>query len=67
MELGGGTDGRMDGRTDGRTDGQTDSPCVLEDFVPFGAAAQKEKEDDGNFRKRDRNNDVTMIKLQLYI
>ena len=28
-------------RTDGRTDGQTDSPCVLQDFVPFGAAAQK--------------------------
>ena len=29
---------------DRRTDGQTDerkSPCVLQDFVPFGAAAQK--------------------------
>ena len=29
---------------EGRTDGQTDkqkSPCVLQDFVPFGAAAQK--------------------------
>ena len=26
---------------------------------------EREKEDDGNFRKRDRNNDVTMIKLQL--
>ena len=39
----GGTDGRMDGRTDGRTYGRTygrtDSPCVLQDFVPFGAAA----------------------------
>ena len=23
------------------TDRQTDSPCVLKDFVPFGAAAQK--------------------------
>ena len=40
------TDGRMDGRTDGRTDGWTDGrtdkqkfPCVLQDFVPFGAAA----------------------------
>ena len=22
-------------------DGRTDSPCVLQDFVPFGAAAQK--------------------------
>ena len=30
-----------DGRTDGRTYGRTDSPCVLQDFVPFGAAAQK--------------------------
>ena len=27
-----------DGRTDGRTDEQK-SPCVLQDFVPFGAAA----------------------------
>ena len=24
---------------DGCTDGQTDSPCVQQDFVPFGAAA----------------------------
>ena len=24
---------------DGRTDGRTDSPCVLQDFIPFGAAA----------------------------
>ena len=31
------------GRTDGRMDGWTDSPCVLQDFVPFGAAAQKRK------------------------
>ena len=27
------------GGTDVRTDGRTDSPCVLQDFVPFGAAA----------------------------
>ena len=27
------------GRTNGWKDGQTDSPCVLQDFVPFGAAA----------------------------
>ena len=33
------TDGQMDVRTDGWTDGRTDSPCVLQDFVPFGAAA----------------------------
>ena len=24
----------------GGTDGRTDSPCVLQDFVPFGATAQ---------------------------
>ena len=36
--VAGGTDGRMDGWTDGRTDEQK-SPCVLKDFVPFGAAA----------------------------
>ena len=35
------TDRQTDRRTDGRTDGRTDSPCVLQDFVPFGAAAQK--------------------------
>ena len=29
------------GRTYVRTDGRTDPPCVLQDFVPFGAAAQK--------------------------
>ena len=39
-ELGGGTDGRTNGRTDGRTNEQK-SPCVLQDFVPFRAAAQK--------------------------
>ena len=33
------TDGWTDGRMDGQTDGWTDSPCVLQDFVPFGAAA----------------------------
>ena len=32
------TDGRMDEQTDERK-----SPCVLQDFVPFGAAAQKAK------------------------
>ena len=30
-------------------DGRSDSPCVLQDFVPFGAAApKKEDEDDGD-------------------
>ena len=37
-----GAGGGTDVRTDGRTDGRTDSPCVLQDFVPFGAAAQKQ-------------------------
>ena len=34
----------MDGWMDGRMDRQMDKrkcPCVLQDFVPFGAAAQK--------------------------
>ena len=30
---------KADRRTDRRTDGQTDSPCVLQNFVPFGATA----------------------------
>ena len=29
----------MDIQMDVRTYGRTDSPCVLQDFVPFGAAA----------------------------
>ena len=37
----GGADGQTDGRTDVQTDGRTKVPCVLQDFVPFGAAAQK--------------------------
>ena len=36
------TDGRTDGRTEGRTNKQK-SPYVLQDFVPFGAAVQKER------------------------
>ena len=32
-------DGWMDVHTDRRMDGWTDSPCVLQDFVSFGAAA----------------------------
>ena len=34
--------GLTNGRTDERTNEQK-SPCVLQDFVPFGAAAQKRK------------------------
>ena len=37
----GGTYGRTDEWMDGQMDGQTDSPCVLQDFIPFEAAAQK--------------------------
>ena len=44
MGQGGGwTDVQTYGHTYGRMDGQKDSPCVLEDFVPIGAAAQKVK------------------------
>ena len=37
-----GTEGPED-KADGRIYVQTDSPCVLQDFVPFEAAAQKAK------------------------
>ena len=47
----GGTDGRTYIRTDGRTDRRTDSPCVLQDFVPFGAAAQKRKKEIKSYEK----------------
>ena len=36
----GGTDGWMDRRTYTQREGRTDSPLVLQDFVPFRAAAQ---------------------------
>ena len=39
-----GEGGWMHGPTDVWMDGQTDSPCVLQDFVSFGAAAQKPKQ-----------------------
>ena len=44
LRTDGWTDGRTDGWMDGRTDGLIDGriefpPCVLQDFVPFGAAA----------------------------
>ena len=34
-------DGRTDKLTNERTNERTKVPCVLQDFVPFGAAAQK--------------------------
>ena len=39
---------------DKQTNKQTDerkSPCVLQDFVPFGAAAQKGRKEGRNLRK----------------
>ena len=53
-----GQGGRMDGRTYVRTDGRTDSPCVLQDFVPFGDAAQKKrkkKKDERREMRRERS------------
>ena len=50
-QMDGWTDGQIDRQTDGQTDGRTDgwtnkSPtCVLQDFVPFGVAAQKTAKD----------------------
>ena len=34
-----------------RTDKRTKVPCVLQDFVPFGAAAQKEEEEEEEERQ----------------
>ena len=39
--------GGMDGRTDGCMEIH---PCVLQDFVPFGAAAQKGKKKNDNYK-----------------
>ena len=50
MKGGGLTNERTDERTDERK-----SPCVLQDFVPLGAAAQKRLEgmkDDGSYFAR---------------
>ena len=33
-------DGQLDGQTDKRRDVRTDFPCILQDIVSFGAAAQ---------------------------
>ena len=38
----GGTYGQMYVRMYVRTDERTDSPCILQDYVPFGTAAQKQ-------------------------
>ena len=43
--------------TDGRMDGWTDSPCVLQDFVPFGGGAQKKKARKKQRKKKKRISD----------
>ncbi len=49
--------GRTFGRSDRRTDGQTDIlPCALQDIFHFGAAAQKEEEEEkeiGRVKKKE--------------
>ena len=35
------TDVQTDRRTDRQTNARTDSPCILQDIIPFGSAAQK--------------------------
>ena len=45
-----------------RLDRQTDSPYVLQDFVPFGAAAQKGKAFPTD-RPLDKPNDTVVIEL----
>ena len=47
------------GGTDGWTDEWTDewkSPCVLQDFVPFGAAAQKGKQEKKKEERKEGRN-----------
>ena len=41
-QMDGWTDGRMDGWTDGRTNERMENLPILQDFVPIGAAAQKQ-------------------------
>ena len=43
-------EGGMDEQTDERTN-ERKSPCVLQDFVPFGAAAQQVKDDGKRYRE----------------
>ena len=47
----------MDEQTDGRTDGQI-LPCVLQDFVPFGATAQKGGGGRGGGGMKGRRTDI---------
>ena len=41
----------MDRQTDRWMDVRTDFPCILQDIVPFGSAAQKGKEENENEKK----------------
>ena len=39
-----------DERTNGQTNERTKVPCVLQDIVPFGAAAQKRRKEDTSLK-----------------
>ena len=55
--------GRTDERTNRQTNGQTDeqkSPCVLQNFVPFGEAAQKGRFE--RFRDYEGTHEVKSLK-----
>ena len=47
-------EGPNEGEGDGQTNERTKVPCVLQDFVPFGAAAQKVKCDRPTNRLTDK-------------
>ena len=49
---------------DGQTYGRTDSPCVLQDFVPFGAAAQKGREKE---REKERKKEPVAQTQEMFI
>ena len=51
----------MKGGANEQTDKQTKVPCVLQDFVPFGAAAQKEEENNNN--NSNNNNSKNINKM----
>ena len=56
-------DRQKDGRTEGRMDGQMDRrmeilPCVLQDIVLFGSAAQKADWEDNSFQNTDTSLDM---------
>ena len=44
------------GRTNEQMDKRTKVPCVLQDFVPFGAAAQKGKQEKKKEERKEGRN-----------